>query len=154
AVSMLLQQREAPRGNIWCLALSGDGKRIAAGSDDRNIYVLDVASRETRKVLRGHSGKATAVRFSPDDAVLASGSIDKTIRLWHISAEKRPSVLTKHTGRVYALCFTPDGKTLFSGGGDRLNKTLAGELFCWSVADEKVERTLEGHSKTILCLAV
>jgi len=82
--------------NTASLALSGDGKLIAAGPGQRavssgdvgqetGIHVWDVASGKLRFVLRGHEGNVYALAFTPDGRWLMSASVDGTIRYWDVT---------------------------------------------------------------------
>ncbi len=78
------------------LALSADGKLIAAGPGQRafssgdvgretGIHVWDAASGKLRFILRGHEDNVYALAFTPDGRWLMSGSLDGTIRYWDAS---------------------------------------------------------------------
>ncbi|HEY0993111.1 MAG TPA: hypothetical protein VGD80_38925, partial [Kofleriaceae bacterium] len=92
---------ELPTGDYMAsrVAMSPDGRRIAAGVSDRTVRLWDAASGQLLDVLRGHSDFVLDVAFSPDGARLASASYDKTIRIWDL-ATKRHRVLRGHTASV------------------------------------------------------
>jgi len=67
------------------LAISPDGKRIAAGYDDGWVRLYDTRDGKLLRTLKGHDvGEAWAV-FSPDNTTLVTASQDGVIRLWRAS---------------------------------------------------------------------
>jgi len=66
----------------YAIALSPDGSRIAAGTDDSGVILLDADDLEEIARLPGHSGYVHSVAWSSDGTWLASGSGDGTIRIW------------------------------------------------------------------------
>jgi serine/threonine protein kinase/sugar lactone lactonase YvrE len=64
---------------------SPDGKAIASWGHGNVIRLWDVASRQIRANLIGHSGQVNSVAFSRDGKKIASGSRDKTIRIWKLA---------------------------------------------------------------------
>ena len=76
-------------GCVFTVALSPDGKRIAAAGGAASsrkattIRIWDLESGRPVRTLEGHQGTIYSIAFSPDGAWLASGSIDGTARLWH-----------------------------------------------------------------------
>jgi len=81
------------------VAMSPDGRRIAAGVSDRTVRLWDSRSGRVIDVLHGHSDYVLDVAFSPDGTKLASASYDKTIGLWDL-ATRRHRVLRGHTAAV------------------------------------------------------
>jgi WD40 repeat protein len=63
-------------------AFSPDGKRLATASDDRDIKIWDVDSRQELLTLRGQKEKPMGVEFSSDGQWLASVGWDGSICLW------------------------------------------------------------------------
>jgi len=65
-------------------AWSPDGKRIAAGSSDRFVYVWDVESKQMLYKLPGHRGAITEVGFHPKEPIIVSCGLDKQVFLGEI----------------------------------------------------------------------
>ncbi|XP_053553581.1 WD repeat and HMG-box DNA-binding protein 1 [Bombina bombina] len=62
-----------------------DGTKIAAGSGDFLVKVVDVDDSSQQKTLRGHDAPVLSVSFDPKDTFLASASCDGSVRIWNLS---------------------------------------------------------------------
>lgn len=117
-------------GEALCLALSPDGKILAAGTSDVDepIVLFHTESRERLRSLVGHTHTVTSIAFSPDGNVLASGSgyFDGTIRFWDVSSERELFHLPKPVCESGYFAWSPDGKSLVSVG-------RRGEITLWDV---------------------
>jgi WD40 repeat protein len=113
---------------VSSLALSPDGKILAAGGNDGSIILWDMESRQRiGKPLTKHRKSVDSLAFSPDGRILASGSCEKSsedkivcfggeILLWDVESHQfLGEPLYGHTGAVDSLTFSSDGKTLVSG---------------------------------------
>jgi WD40 repeat protein len=96
------------------VAISPDGRSIAAGSQDRAVHVWDVEGGAELAALWGHESPVTGVAFSPDGRWLASGSKDRTVRLWEAKGDPNP-ILLDHKYSIISLAFSADGRWLASG---------------------------------------
>src|SRR5439155_11009451 len=59
---------------VFSVAFSPDGKRIASGSQDNMVKVWDAQTGKELLTLKGHTGYVNSVAFSPDGKRIASGS--------------------------------------------------------------------------------
>ncbi|XP_075700250.1 WD repeat and HMG-box DNA-binding protein 1 isoform X2 [Rhinoderma darwinii] len=69
------------------VVFNSDGTKIAAGSSDFLIKVVQVEDSSVQKTLRGHSAPVLSVAFDPKDEYLASAGCDGTVRIWNIEEQ-------------------------------------------------------------------
>src|SRR5690606_21163440 len=98
-------------------------------------------------VLRGHSSRVTAVRFSPDGTTIATGSRDRTVRLWDAQTAAVRFEITDHEADVFAVLFSQDGRVLYTGSRDQSVRT-------WDVGTRSPLRSRDelGHFVTSLSI--
>jgi WD40 repeat protein len=74
-----------PNVHLAVSAFSPDGKLIAAGSANGEIWVWRVAERKQLFILEGHKINVTSLLFSRDGATLVSGSSDGAVKVWSLA---------------------------------------------------------------------
>jgi len=131
---------------IYAVAVSPDGNHIAVASQDHTVQLLDAATRQSLRVLRGHDDQVFAVRFSPNGKQIASGGWDGNVRLWQRDSGTVDHVLRGHRGGVRAVAFSPDGALLASGSMD-------GSVRIWDRVTGQPKAKLSGHVSAVFCLA-
>jgi serine/threonine protein kinase/WD40 repeat protein len=65
------------------VAISADGRSIAAASHDRTVRIWELATRRLQARMN-HADSAHAVTFHPSGAFVASASLDGTARIWRL----------------------------------------------------------------------
>lgn len=105
--------------SVLAIAFSADGKRLAAGDNDKTIKVWNPASGQVEATLTGHAGDIHAVVFAPDSNTLISAGKDRTIRVWDVTAAKETAKLQGHDDEINELALSSDGKLLASGSKDK-----------------------------------
>ncbi|MBC8875719.1 MAG: protein kinase [Planctomycetes bacterium] len=113
--------RQSDGGALYSLALSSDGRYVAAGSNEGVIRVWEVDSAEELTEMRGHGSRVNAMAFSPDASRLVS--VGHEVMLWDLLTGQ--SVLTLwddgngYDRRFEAVAFIPDGTAIVAGGRNR-----------------------------------
>jgi WD40 repeat protein len=112
----LIKEYASNLGDVNALALSKEGKYIAAGAD-RKVIVWDTKSGAKIAELSGHHARITDIAFTPDGKFIVSASDDKKIIFWDLELKDEVSNLLL-TSEVLSLAISPDGKYIASGTED------------------------------------
>jgi WD40 repeat protein len=64
------------------VSVSGDGKRLLTGSNDKTLRLWDADTGKQLRVFEGHTGPVRAAALSLDGKRLLSTGDDRTVRLW------------------------------------------------------------------------
>ena len=135
-------------GNVFGIAFSPDGKRLATGSpEDNTAKVWDVATGEMLITLTGHEDGVFSVAFSPDGTRLATTSWDRTAKVWDLASGQVVSTLTGHTDDVNDVAFDPNGNFIATASRD-------GTARLWDPATGQELFTLSGHTSTVSALNI
>ena len=88
-----------PRAGLFSsIALSGDGRRLAAGATDGRITIWDVASQQEVATLEGHKYEVTQLAFTPEGDHLVSASKDQ-LRIWRAASPAETDFVTEKQAR-------------------------------------------------------
>ncbi len=145
--TVLIKQLLDAEDEVLCLALSSDGKKLAAGGCDRIVNVWDlsggVAEAKLQQSYEIHADWVFGVAFTPDGKHLLSASRDKTAKVWDLAARESVITFAEHQNAVYAVAASADGRFAYSGGEDA-------QLRTWNITGEgKQVRASGGHGRTI-----
>ena len=133
------------KGMIYDLKHSPNGDLIAVATSI-GVWIYDADSGKEIRLLQKHGYEVHSVAFSPNGKMLASSGSDG-IHLWEPYTGQHLSTL-KDSARsgIKDLVFFSDGRTLVSTRGKIIR--------FWDVVNKTVSKTLTGHTREILSLAV
>uniref|UniRef100_A0A3Q3IZJ8 WD repeat and HMG-box DNA-binding protein 1 n=1 Tax=Monopterus albus TaxID=43700 RepID=A0A3Q3IZJ8_MONAL len=69
------------------VTFNSSSSRVAAGSSDFMVKVVEVSDSSQQKTLRGHEAPVLSVTFDPKDDFLASASCDGSVVVWNIEEQ-------------------------------------------------------------------
>ncbi len=102
------------------LAVSPNGKRIAVGSYDREIFLWDLDSLKLEAVLTKHDGYIASLSFSQDGTQLLSTSSDKTAVLWSIPDGEIIRIIKAAGSALSAGALHPTQNIIFTAGENQV----------------------------------
>jgi WD40 repeat protein len=107
-------------GEVWAVAYSPNGERIASAGVDATARIWDAATGEPMIILAGHEAEIEGLAFSPDGDRLATASDDGTIKVWNTSSGEIIRELVNPSGPFFSVAYSPDGQYLTSGNDSRI----------------------------------
>lgn len=137
-----------------CVAISPDGRFIAAGTPDASVLIWDLTTGALSRRLAGHCGGVPCISFTPDGDVLVSGSLDRTLKMWNLTALRQDDIIptTSHGSEVEATIPVIDTSEINEGA---VVSVMAND----DAEEEEDERrrgalTLAGHNDAVHAVAV
>ena len=115
---------------VVCIAVSKDGRWIAAGTYQGNVFVWDAKTHEQVFKHKEDSHAIKGVDFSPDSTRLVFASDNETASIWDILAGKRLQTLL-HDNPLSAAKYSPQGDRIATATPDsiRVWDSKDGRLF-------------------------
>eukprot|EP01116_Phalansterium_solitarium_P008104 TRINITY_DN213_c0_g3_i1.p1 TRINITY_DN213_c0_g3~~TRINITY_DN213_c0_g3_i1.p1 ORF type:complete len:500 (-),score=166.91 TRINITY_DN213_c0_g3_i1:230-1729(-) len=135
-------------------AFSPDASRVATSAWSGVCKVWKASDCTQEHVLRGHTDRATCIKYHPlsgsaqseSTVNLASCSYDKSVLLWSLSSAAPLRKLSGHYLGVNRLAFHPSGRYLASTCQDNT-------WYLWDVETGTLLLEQEGHSKPLYAIA-
>lgn len=103
-------------GPVGDVALSHDGRLLAALGTDRVIRVWETEGMQLIRTLSLDAGRFNSIAFSLNTQRLISGSSDGFVRVWNPAENSLPVLEAKHGPAVQFVKVSPDGKRILTAG--------------------------------------
>src|SRR5262245_13479001 len=127
------------RGSPTSIAISPDGKTLAAAIDNR-LRMWDVITGNEQHPMGQDSVAATAIAFQVDGKGLAIAT-GKYIQLWNLARRQRICDF-EFGGNISTLAFTPDGRGLAAAGD-------AESVVLWDIVSRQEAMRFRGHDRAL-----
>jgi RNA polymerase sigma factor (sigma-70 family) len=132
----LYRLTDGGEARVVALAVSPDGKLVAAQSGDRTVRVWDTKSKSHFHTLKSPTPEFDGaeaylhIAFSADSKRLAASMGDDLITIWDVATGKPAATATGHRHGNPALTLSPDGTTLAIAAGPtvQLRDSRTGEF--------------------------
>ena len=129
---------------LHCLALSADGKRIAAAGYNHAILVWQIDTGRELAFIPAEN--VVSLAFHPDGKVLAYGQEQRAVITLRNLDNGQVRTFAGHTDAVLRLTFDRDGRRLASAGADKA-------AIVWDTGSGQPMHRLEGHTDAIRDIA-
>jgi WD40 repeat protein len=133
--------------SVLCLAVTPDGKTLAAGGCDRAVRIFDLSEglekAKLTQTVENHADWVLGCALSADGKYLLTAGRDKTAKVWDIKAKESVVTFPEHQNIVYGVAVKVDGSAGFSVGEDR-------QLRTWKPGGEgKQVKNAGGHGDAV-----
>jgi WD40 repeat protein/serine/threonine protein kinase len=136
--------------NLFAVAMSPDGRYIAAGGDNPQtfIHVWDLRGAKPAVVpgFAGHRDAVHSVVFSRDGTKLLTASHDRTVQLWDVGTGKEIRSFIGHTWWVWSAAFSPDESQVVTASQD-------GTAIIWHAESGERRGQFFGHKGPVFSTA-
>jgi dipeptidyl aminopeptidase/acylaminoacyl peptidase len=135
------------KSTVWSLAVSPDGGRVLAGSNDKIARLFDL---ETGKKLQQFVGQQDTVQgavFLPGGNMVLTGSRSPTLRIWDSRTGQKERDLEGAVDNIRCLAVAPDGMTFVASHFAR--QQTYGVVRLWDIESGKPIRTYVELDKEI-----
>jgi WD40 repeat protein len=136
--------KASPKGHtdqVFCAAITNDGKLVASGGSDRRIKLWNAADGSVIREFpnpeikgepgQSHPGGIYQIRFTPDEKYLVSaGPAPRNqgyVGVWSVADGKLVSGKLLSIGPVFGLALMPDGKHMLLGCGPKVRQVPEAE---------------------------
>jgi eukaryotic-like serine/threonine-protein kinase len=105
-------------GMLTSLAVSPDGKSVAAGDREGTVRIWEIESGQKKYELKDKAGEIITLVFSPDSSSIVFSDANKNIYLWSPRQGKFLTFPPKHGLGIHSLIFSDNGSNIYSGSYD------------------------------------
>lgn len=128
------------------MAVSPKGNRIACGTSDARIVLINLSTGKPLRSLTGHQSMISALVFTHGGSNIISSSWDSTTRSWSSTKGTQNESILTHTSEIKALAVHGDTSRGAVGTRDGLVKIF-------SIPSMKCIRNVPAHNRDISGLA-
>lgn len=133
---------------IWTVAYSADGQRLAAGSRDGTISLWQARTANAPRTFKAHDGSVNALAFLPDSRTLVTGGDDHQLKLWDTLTGEPLAELGNHANEVHSVVVAPKRQWLISGSEED------GTVKIWGMSSRQLLGTFSTDEETMVSLAL
>ncbi|KAJ1305430.1 hypothetical protein OPQ81_000440 [Rhizoctonia solani] len=152
----LMEHREAAAlatwnmgSEIFSVAYSPDGTRVAVGTEDGAVRILDAhTGTQILSLSQSDSREANSVAFSPDGNTVASGhgGKDCSLRVWDSNNGTLIARTQSCDADIHCVSFSPDGVRLAFGSYGK-------DVYIWNSQDHTVFQSPMNHFYHVFAVA-
>jgi len=133
---------------VTAVALSADGRLVAAALLDSTVKVFFVDSLKFFLSLYGHKLPVTSLDISSDSTLIVTGSADRNMKIWGLDFGDCHKSIFCHDDTVTGVRWLPDTHRIVSSGKDGEVKMWDGDTFV------RIQTLSPGHVGEIWGVAI
>lgn len=138
---VLVEQFTGPASDLEAIAISPDGKYIAAGGWDKNVYLFSLDTAERGELIHNithHNSAILSLAFNRNGQYLICGSNDHQISVWRADSALLIKKLRQGQG-ISSVHFGPNIRYL-------ITSSKGGKIKLWDTKDSKRTKTIEARN--------
>lgn len=143
-------------GKILAIPAGTNRKRGKCPACGRAIALLGASAKPFPRLLTGHAGPVTSLRFAAGGALLGAASREAPpesradghvgdVRLWNPLSGETRALAGGHRRGVWAFAIAPQGEILVTSGADQLTVVWRLDEALWDALIVDRIRALKGH---------
>ena len=111
---------KAHEGQIFCVAITNDGKNVITGGSDKRTYIWDTKTGEKTKSFGGHTGNITGVAFNSSFKTFVTAGADMKVVVWGADDGKPKGIIKGNTSPVTCVAVNPVNEYVASAAGNEI----------------------------------
>jgi len=127
---------------VLSVAVSPDGKRVAAGAMDGCVAIFDVSSGQLLHRVEGHFKPVRGLAFTPDSKHLLTACDDMHAGLFDVEGGALIESFSGHESWVLDVAVNPDGSAFATAGSD-------GKVALWDLGSRTCAQTVAEHTDQV-----
>merc|ERR1719233_2524126 len=132
---------------VTAVALSADGRLVAAALLDSTVKVFFVDTLKFFLSLYGHKLPVTTLDISSDSTLIVTASADRNVKIWGLDFGDCHKSIFAHEDSILGLRFIPKTHLFFTCGKD-------GRINQWDADNFTKVISLRGHQDDVLAIDV
>ncbi|KAI0266558.1 WD40 repeat-like protein [Gloeopeniophorella convolvens] len=133
---------------ICALAVSSDGRHVAAGNLSGTVRVWDLEGQGSVKAeWKAHTHAVYGARFTFQGTVLVTASLDRTLKRWDLRAPEHPlwvRTLEGHKDYILACATVQEGQMLRAA-----STSVDGTVRMWDLRTGETQFYFQGHRNAV-----
>jgi len=128
STDMILEQHS---GEVYCVAFSPDGTKLATAGEDKICIIYDTRKFQVIHRLQKHTAPITHISWSPDSKRIVTTAAEPHAHVWDAVSGKLVVSMEHQTGErrpITSAAWTPDSERLVTGCHDRDAKMCLWDL--------------------------
>ncbi|KAH6655308.1 WD domain-containing protein [Truncatella angustata] len=144
-------------GEVWQVAFSHDGTKLASCGGDKQVIIYEVPSFKVLHTLRDHSHGVGNVAWSWDDSMLVTCCQDHYARLWDAHTGDLRRKIERFSEPVSSCVWAPDNQSFIIGCLDKSHSltqwdTRGNKIVDWETSTRVEDLTASADGRWLVAM--